>query len=361
VPDLAAFRAEFPVLESTAYLNAGTDGPVPRRAADAAAEAVSLEMRRGRAGRAHWEELGELRARLRAEVAALLGCHARELALTRSTTDGVNVVLAALGLGPGDEVVTSDEEHPGLLAPLAAGRARHGFELRVVPFPELAGAASARTRLVACSHVSWVSGRVVDAEALAAREALLLLDGAQGAGAVTTDVRALGCDFYACSGQKWLCGPDAIGYLYVRAELVEELAVPWPGYASLADPAEPLALPYHEGAERFDTGTVARSQLAWALAALEVLGGAGWPWVTERGPGLAARLAGALEGRGAEVAPRERSTLVSWRSDAAGAEVERLAREGFVVRDLPGRGLVRASVGAWSTDDELDALAALIR
>ena len=101
-------------------------------------------------------------------------------------------VLAGLALEPGDEVLTSDEEHPGLLGPLAAARAQRGIAVREVPFAELAGAVAAATKLVACSHVSWVNGRL--APDLSRLDVPVLLDGAQGAGAIPVDVAALGCD-----------------------------------------------------------------------------------------------------------------------------------------------------------------------
>ena len=349
------------MLERIAYLNAGTTGPIPRRAADAARAELADELASGRSGEAHWERMQAMDAALRERVAALLGCEADELALTRSTTDGVNSVVAGLGLRAGDEVLTSDEEHPGLLAPLAAAARRDGIAVRTAPFAELAGAVSPATRLVACSHVSWISGRVADTSALAATGVPVLLDGAQGLGAVPVDVRALRCDFYAASGQKWLCGPDASGYLYVRSDRTEDLAPPWPGYGSLADPQRPLALDCHAGARRFDQTPAPRSGRAWAIAAFDLLAEAGWEYVLARGPALAARLAAQLEEAGKKVAPRDDSTLVAWPVADAKAEVARLREEGFVVRDLPGRGLVRASVGAWSGEDELERLVATSR
>ena len=110
--------------------------------------------------------------------------------------------------GPGDEVLTSDEEHPGLLRrwpPRARGAASPSAGAVRASSPRRG---RARTKLVACSHVSWITGEVVDCEALAATGAPVLLDGAQGLGAVPVDVASLGCDFYAASGQKWLCGPE---------------------------------------------------------------------------------------------------------------------------------------------------------
>ena len=98
---------------------------------------------------------------------------------------------------------------------------------------------------------------------------------------------------------------------------------------------------------------------AWALASLSVLEEAGWEWVHARAAGLAAGLADRLTDHGLEVGPRGRSTLVAWRppTDDIDAEVVRLAEAGFVVRSIPSHGLIRASVGAWSSEDELAALA----
>jgi L-cysteine/cystine lyase len=356
--DLAAFRSEFPVVERLIYLNAGTNGPVPRRAIDAVESELRVELEQGRSGKQHFERLMEARSGLRERIAGLMGCDAEEVALTGSTTDGVNAALIALNVGPGDEVVTSDEEHPGILAPLAAAARRRGCRIRVVSWDDLAGAVDDRTALVATSHVSWVSGRVVDSAALREAGAPFLLDGAQGLGAIPVDVRALGCDFYAASGQKWLCGPDASGYLYVRKERAVALDSPWPGYLTLATTEDALAFDQHPNAARFDTGMSPSGAVPWATTAFDVLAQAGFAEIHERGVALAARLARLLAERGREVAPRGQSTLVSWRSDDAEADVERLAADRIVVRHLPGRGLVRAAVGAWITEDEVARVAA---
>ena len=355
--DDLALRAEFPVLERLAYLNSGTQGPVPDRGARAGAAEVERERVEGRGAPRHFERLMALGEELRAHAARVFACDADEVALTGSTTDGMNGVLTALDLGPGDEVLTSDEEHPGLLGPLATGSKRRGYGVRVAPFAEIANAIGPRTKLVACSHVSWVNGQVVDTAALAAADPLVLLDGAQGLGAVPTAMGDIGCDFYGAAGQKWLCGPDGTGYLYVRADLCADLPSPWPSYMTLEEPAEALASAPKAGARRFDVGFSA-PLWAWAAAACEVFDEAGWGAVHARGPELAARLASELRERGAEVAPRGHSTLVAWHSDDATAEVLRMDRAGVVVRELPGRGLVRASVGAWSSEDDLERLLA---
>ncbi len=357
--DPAQFRAQFPVLERTAYLNAGTEGPLPGQAGEAVRDRIDLELTGGRCGKPYLTSLQELAAELRAGYARVLGCDPADLALTGSTTDGINTVLAGLDLRPGDEIVTTDEEHPGLLAPLGRAQRLHGVKVRVVPFDELPGATSSSTRLVACSHVSWVSGRVVDHEALAQTGVPVLLDAAQGIGAVPVDVDGLGCAFYAGSGQKWLCGPEGSGCLYVRRDQLHQLTVPWPGYGSVADPKDALHSPPAETASRFDHGFPPGMRSAWALASLRVLDSAGWDWIHSRAAELSADLAERLAERGIEVGPRGRSTLVSWKTDDADGEVMRLAEAGFVVRSIPSHGLVRASVGAWSSEDELAELVRL--
>ena len=349
-------RDEFPVLERIAYLNAGTCGPVPARAAAAARDALQVELERGRAGKEHFDLVLDQQQRLRGAIAELLGCGPGNVALTHSTTDGINTVLSGLELGGGDEVVTSDEEHPGLLAPLAALAQRRGIVVRTVPFAELPGEITSATKLIACSHVSWVNGQVADTEALAATGVPVLLDGAQGLGAIRFNPNQLRCAFYAASGQKWLCGPEGTGYLWIAPDWIDRLHVASSGYMSLSDPVRADELPLREDAARFEPGYHSAPTSAWALASLELLG-ADWDRTLTRGPELAAQLAATLAERGDEVAPRGNSTLVAWRAgDDAPAIVERLAADGIVIRDLPGRGLLRASVGAWSSEDDLERL-----
>ncbi|HEX6715198.1 MAG TPA: aminotransferase class V-fold PLP-dependent enzyme [Thermoleophilaceae bacterium] len=355
----SSLRAEFPVLDRIAYLNAGTDGPIPYRAAAAAAASVAEQLDAGRSGKAHFEAIQQVREDLRRRAAWLMGCPPGEIALTHSTTDGMNMVLHGMKLARGDEVVTTDEEHPGLLAPLAALEADAGITVKFAPFAEVANAVTPQTKLIACSHVSWVNGQVVDMGALSATGVPILLDGAQGLGAIPVNPEQLGCAFYAAAGQKWLCGPDQSGFLYVREDWIDRLGAPWPGYQSLADASRAEELPLAEGATRFDLGFPAPHDGAWAVAAFEVFERAGWDHVLSRGPTLAAQFAARLRERGHEVAPRGSSTLVAFSVPDPEDFVQRAAAADVIVRHLPGRGLVRASVGAWSDESDLERLLAL--
>jgi selenocysteine lyase/cysteine desulfurase len=350
----AALRAQFPVLERLTYLNAGTDGPLPAVAVAAAERELARELSDGRA-KAHFERRTELTTALRGSYAAALGCDAADLALTTCTSEGIAQTIGGFTFARGEEILTSDEEHPGLLGALGAARDLHGVEIRLVPMPELAEAVGPRTAMVACSHVGWMSGLLAPAE-LAQVDVPVLLDGAQGIGAVPVDVHALGCDAYAGAGQKWCCGPDGTGSLYVSPALRERLSVPRRAYTNLADAEAGLAAHVHEDARRFDSPALNAETVACALAAIEVLEAAGWADVHERAIGLAGKLAGMLAEHGREAAPRDASTLVSFSSEDAVAEQALLAERGVIVRNIPGRPWLRASVGAWNDESDLDRL-----
>ena len=155
---LPGLRAEFPVFETVAYLNAGTDGPLPAgRDRGGPSPSSSASFADGRTA-AHFERRHRAVESLRAAYARALGCEPGEVALTTCTTEGMAHVIGGLELGPGDEVLASDEEHPGLLGALSAARELRGVTVREVPLARVAEEAGPSTRLVACSHVGWVSG-----------------------------------------------------------------------------------------------------------------------------------------------------------------------------------------------------------
>jgi L-cysteine/cystine lyase len=146
--------------------------------------------------------------------------------------------------------------------------------------------------------------------------------------------------------------------LYVSPALRERLGVSRRGYGTLLDPGAGLEAKLHEDGRRFDTFALSAETLATGLAAAETLERAGWDAVHERAATLAARFAELLEDAGREVAPRGPSTLVSFASPDPEAERTRLAELGVVLRDIPGRPWLRASVGAWNDERDLERLLA---
>jgi selenocysteine lyase/cysteine desulfurase len=347
-------RSQFPVLERYAYLQAGSVGPLARGTLVAMRAAQDDGITEGRGSRAQFMRLLDAREELRSLLATLVGVPTGTVALTASTTDGCNIVLAGLGLGAADEVITTTDEHFGLLGPLHTSGAR---VVVVEPDAErLVAAVTARTRLIAVSHVLWTTGAVLPVHELKAATGLpLLVDGAQSAGVIPVD--ATGLDYYTISGQKWLCGPEGTGALVVADP--DSLAVARPSYLSQKSYDPDGTFEAKDGAARFDPNVTPTAAVAGLREALRSTP----KWAFERAHEMAEQFRVRLAEAGRDVVvPPERGTLVSWRvpADESADVVARLADAGVIVRDLPGRGLVRASVGWWTNEDDLDRLVAAL-
>lgn len=342
-------RAQFPVLERSAYLNAGSSGPLAQATVDAMRARLERDLAEGRSGKAYMEEIFEVRERIRGGIAAVLGTPAELVALTDSTTRGCQEVAAGLGLGADDEVVTTDQEHFGLLGPVYESGAR----VVVTPADEdaLLAAVTPRTRLIAVSHVLWTTGAKLDLGRLRRADGpLLLVDGAQSAGAIPVDLA--GADFYTVSAQKWLCGPEPSGALFVRDP--ERLRVKLPSSFSPQSYETDGSFVPKDGARRFDSGWIGAPALAGLEAALEVHP----DWRYEGAATAAARCHELLAPLVEVVTPPGHSTLVSFRPPDDPTElVASLAARGVIVRELPGRNLVRASCGWWTSEEDLQRLA----
>jgi L-cysteine/cystine lyase len=344
-------RGHFPVLERVAYLNAGTFGPLARPTVEAMLAEQTGDLLDGRAGKEWLERIAGRRAELRQRLAAFVGVEAEQVALTASTTDGCNIVIAGLGLSAEDEIVTTTDEHFGLLGPAYASGAR---VVVAPPDPDaVLAAVTPHTRLLALSEVTWVTGVRLPLRELRERSGVPVLgDGAQSVGAVPVD--ANGVDFFAFSGQKWLCGPDATGALVVAEP--ERLRVARPGYLA-QDAYEPDgAFTPRSGARRFEPNWLSAPSLAGLGAALDLAP----EWRFELASEMAARCRALLE-QLVGLEPGD-ATLVSFRpkKEEPEALVGRLRRAGVVVREIPRRGLVRVSVGWWTSDGDLERLAAAL-
>jgi L-cysteine/cystine lyase len=342
-------RAQFPVLERYAYLNAGTNGPLPRAALDAVSARLERDVLEGRSGKPYIDSLLELRERIRGEVAAVLGTSPELIALTDSTTRGCQIVLAGLGLGAEDEIVTTDEEHFGLTGPLRLTGAR--VVMTDANEEAVLAAVTPRTRLIAVSHVLWTTGRRLDLARLRRPDGpLLLVDGAQSAGAIPVDLA--GADFYTVSAQKWLCSPEPAGALYVRDP--ERLGVALVGMLSTTSHEDDGSFVPKEGARRFDSGWLGGPTSAGFEAAL-----AAHPqWRYEGAATAAARCRELLEPLVEVVTPPGASTIVTFRPSGDPTEcVAALTERGVIVREMPGRNLVRVSCGWWTNENDLRRLA----
>jgi L-cysteine/cystine lyase len=345
-------RAQFPVLDRYAYLNAGTSGPLARATINAVMRQAERDLAEGRSGSAYIDYVRRLRSDAREGFAAVLDVDPANVALVESTTRGCATVLLGLGLGPDDEVVTTDQEHFGLIGPLHATGAR--VVVAAGDEDAILAAVTPRTRLVATSHVLWTTGRRLDLDRVKRDTGLpVLVDGAQSAGAIEVDVGDL--DFYTVSAQKWLCAPEPSGALYVRD--VEALGVAAPSYFAQESYEASGAFVARADAARFDSGWIGVPSLVGLVTAL----GTHPEWRYTRAAEMAARCRALLAPLVDVVTPPAESTLVSFHPNGDPAElVASLHERGVIVRELPGRDLVRASCGWWTSDGDLQRLAEVV-
>ena len=185
-------------------------------------------------------KFGALKEEARVALAAYVGASPSEIAITRNTSEGNNSVVNGLELGPGDEVVLWDQNHPTNNVSWDVRARRWGFSVRRLTTPPesedteelldaFVSALTPGTRVLSFSHLSNVSGVMLPAKELceAARDRgiLTLVDGAQTFGALKLDLHDIGCDFFTSSSHKWFVGPKEAGLMFVREESQELL---WP-------------------------------------------------------------------------------------------------------------------------------------
>jgi L-cysteine/cystine lyase len=341
-------RGQFPVLERYAYLNAGTNGPLARQTTEAVVEWERRELEEGRGGMPYFESVMALREPARAALAEVLSVAAENVSLVSSTTNACMVVVTGLDLAPDDEIVTTDVEHFGLLGAVHASGAR----VRVTQAtPEaILEQVTSKTRLIAISHISWMTGNVIDpAVVKRGAEVPVLVDGAQSGGVIPLEAAEF--DFYTVSAQKWLCAPHSTGALYVRDP--ERLRVALPTYLSQASYEPDGSFEAKPGALRFDS-VWAPAPLAGMLKALECAP----EWRFERIAEVAKLCRDRLLDAGYEVVTEPgQGGLISFRPNGDAPEVAaRLYDRGVIVRDVPGRAWIRVSCGWWTSDEDIDRL-----
>jgi L-cysteine/cystine lyase len=296
MPDDARFRAVrecLPAAVRNAYFNTGTAGPLPLAAVEAVRAKVDEELSVGRIGSSAHDDVTAMSGEVRERMARLINADSDEIALTHHTTEGVNVAVLGVDWQPGDEVVTSSIEHISVELPLRMLAEHRGVVVRSADVglgegggaEAIAGAIGPRTRMVVISHVSYATGARLDVDGIAAAAhaagAIVVVDAAQSAGAIPVDVKALGVDAYAMPGQKWLCGPEDTGSLFVARGAWERLRPAVVGYASVAWEGGERRL--HNSARRYEVGSRFAPAIAGQLAALRWLqDDVGVDWIQDR-------------------------------------------------------------------------------
>lgn len=324
---------------------------------------------------------------LRQTIATELSVEPATISLTENVSVGCNIALWGLGWQPGDHLLLSDCEHPGIVAAAYEVQQRFGVEVSVCPLRETLNGGDPvavvtahlrpRTRLVVLSHILWNTGQVLPLKAIAqaCRQAdtgeplRILVDAAQSVGAIPLDLGDLGVDFYAFTGHKWWCGPEGVGGLYVRPEALDSLQptmIGWRGVVQVAESAT-----WQPDGRRFEVATSAYPLYCGLKAAIATHGawGSGRDRY-ERMVSLSDRLWRGLSEIEAiaclkNTPPEAGLVAFQLSCDEPARQHPRLVQfledQQIYIRLIRSPNSVRACVHYFTTEDELDQLLAAVR
>lgn len=368
--DLADIRKLFPVTERYAYLNHAAVAALPRPVVETMSNYIVERSHSGSEALLDFEERLES---LRQLCARFVGAHRDEITFTGSVSHGLNIVAAGLDWRPGDNVICAETEFPANIYPWT-NLERRGVEVRFVPacdncilVEDVAARMDGRTRLVAISFVEFSTGYRNDLEALVKlcheRGALLSVDGIQGLGALQLDVSQTPVDFLATQSAKWMLGPIGAGFLYVRREVMPQLAPVMTGWRAVVDRDDYYRFdsPLRASGERFEPGSLNSVGLLGMGAALEFLLSVGMGAIEARILELTDGLIRGLQQGGCRITTplgdrRRRSGIVCFRHPAVDSATlaGRLLEAGVVIAV---RGdVIRVSPHFYNTEAELERL-----
>jgi selenocysteine lyase/cysteine desulfurase len=375
--DIRDVRRLTPAVENCAYFQTSGSSPKPQPVLD---EVVRWMRFQNHGPALPWvqDEMLTVSEQTRRRVAQTINADPDEIMLSENTTVGVNVVAWGLNWRPGDNVILSHHEHPGNRIPWYHLSQRYGVELRFLPVSNDPDEMVARfealldddTRLVSVSHVSRRTGVRLPArrlvEAAHRRGVPVLLDGAQAFGAIPVDVQTLGCDFYACSGHKYIMAPQGTGAFYIRRDRLDWLKPSWVGTHSEVEMDELGCLRFKDSARRFEFGTRHLAGHAGFNKALEIWQAIGWQEVFRSLASYTDYVKESLSAVPGLVLATPRpfqasSGIVTFSISGLSSTsvcASLMERERVLVSPLGDERLVRVSTHVFNTEEECDRLVA---
>ncbi|MBD2391351.1 aminotransferase class V-fold PLP-dependent enzyme [Aphanizomenon flos-aquae NRERC-008] len=277
-------RAQFPALSNKIYFNYGGQGPMPQGAMDAIAQSQAHIQHLGPFGNAAYGWISPQIQASREAIASTLNIPSNTITLTGNVTIGCNIAMWGIDWQPGDHLLLSDCEHPGVIATAQEIARRLAIEVTTCPLMAtlnegnpisiIAENLRPRTRLVVLSHVLWNTGQVLPIDKIVelcrSNNSLLLIDAAQSVGVLPVDLTALGVDFYAFTGHKWLCGPAGVGGLYVRPETRENLHPTFIGLNGVTTNSQAQPTGWQPDGRRYEVSTLSTPLYIGLKAAITI-------------------------------------------------------------------------------------------
>ncbi len=364
--------AHFPILRRLAFFNHAGVAPISGPAADAlrnyAEQAESQAY-----FRSGWYAQVEKAKQHAARLINAAGPH--EIAIVPNTSTGLNMVAGGMNWVAGDSAVITNVEYPANRYPWE-NLERRGVELIEVrqdpdgriDGDDVAEAVTNSTRIVSVSHVQYSSGYRMDvrpiSEMVHQARGYLCVDAIQSVGAMPVDVKALGIDFLAADGHKWMLGPEGCGIFYCREDLVELLHPPVVGWMNMVEAGNygDYKFELQKDARRFEPGTYNIPGIAAMAASMKLLLDTGMAEVWSRIEALTARLCEGLKAKGYAIfSPRgedERSGIVTFEPPAGAPPLQKIVAdlEALNIVIVVREGRLRASPHFYNTEAQIDAL-----
>jgi selenocysteine lyase/cysteine desulfurase len=365
--DVQHYRSEFPVTETSIYMNHAAVSPISRRVRDTMVEVLDDVCRYGAE---HWRRWAETCRGVRQSLARLINAEPGEIAFIKNTSEGISSFANGLNWQPGDEIVSVEGEFPANFYPWKALQGR-GVLLRLAPAEQgrvdedaIIKALTPRTRVVTVSFVQYLSGFRLNLEKLGqaceAHGCLLFVDAIQGLGAFPLDVRRDRIAGLAADGHKWLLGPEGSGLLYVNRQVLQKLTPTEIGWTTVRHPNDfsNRDISWQDDARRFECGTLNTVGIYGLGAAVNMLLEAGIRNISERILDLTDRLRAGLLAQGHTVfGPRvrkEASGIVSFvpRKDDAESWLKLFLSRNVQVATRGG--MIRIAPHFYNTEEEID-------
>ncbi len=280
-------RRQFPALNHKAYFNYGGQGPLPQRSLAAIYQFYEQLQQYGPFSQSAFDYIEQEQQLTRTAIATELGVTPETITITEDVTVGCNIALWGISWQPGDHLLISDCEHPGIVATTQELQRRFQIEITVFPLLEtlnqgdpvaaIAQHLQPNTRLVVLSHILWNTGQVLPiAEIMKVchtaqnQPIRVLVDAAQSVGVLPLTLAESQIDFYAFTGHKWLCGPAGIGGLYVSPEALPELSPTFIGWRGITKDSTGKPTGFQPDGKRYEIATSAYPLYAGLRHALEL-------------------------------------------------------------------------------------------
>lgn len=378
IPSLETHRQNFPALANKAYFNYGGQGPLPQVSIDAIIQGYNQMQSHGPfSGKVNQWQNQETQL-TRHLLATELGILPETLTFTENVTVGCNITLWGIDWQPGDHLLISDCEHPGILAIIQEIQRRFDLEVSFFPLREtlnqgdpitmISEYLKPHTRLLVISHILWNTGQVLPLTEIVNLchnnySTKVLVDAAQSVGVLPLNLTETGVDFYAFTGHKWFCGPDGLGGLYVSAQSRSELSPTFIGWRGIMGDEQGKPISWTPDGKRYEVATSAYplyAALRHAIALHDQWGTARerYQQICQNSQYLWQKLSEIPQVQCLKKSPPEAGLVAFQLTDGKSHKslVNTLETQGIFLRTLLDPNCVRACVHYFTLSSEIDQL-----